>query len=103
MRLRLLCQRSAGLRPSGEQIRQRELGSDMNRGRDLVSSHEMVELDVRCRLTQPLQIRLVLDSLRHHIVPPLWWNLSGRPGWAEVSPPLRSGTPPLRTRAPPPA
>jgi hypothetical protein len=31
MRLRLLRQRRAGLRPSGEQISQLELGCDMNR------------------------------------------------------------------------
>ena len=45
MRLRLLRQRRAGLRPSDEQIRQIELGRDMNRRRDPVASHEMMEPD----------------------------------------------------------
>src|SRR6266568_407025 len=66
MCLRLLCKRSACLLPSGEQISQIELGRDTNRGRDPVPRHEMVELYVRCLLTQPLKIRLTLDSLTHH-------------------------------------
>ena len=59
-------------RSISHQIREVQLRRDTNRCRDPVSRHEMVELYVRCRLTQPLQIRLALDSLTHHSVPPFW-------------------------------
>src|SRR5215813_6612589 len=59
-------------RSLSQQIREVQLRRDANRCRDPVARHEMVELDVRCRLTQPLKIRLALDSLTHHSIPSFW-------------------------------
>src|SRR6516162_9803570 len=61
-----------GSRSISQQIREVQLRSDTNRCREPVSRHEMVELYVRCRLTQPLKIRLALDSLTHNRVPSFW-------------------------------
>jgi len=91
MGLRLLRQRRAGLRPSGEQIRQIELGSDMNRCRAPLARHEMVELYVRCRLTQPLQMRLALDSLSRTSRTSNGQHIPRKVDTRNNSPPLRRG------------
>src|SRR5262245_26963555 len=61
-----------GLRALSHPIREVQLRRDPKCCRDPVARHEMVELYVRCRLTQPLKIRLAFGSLTHNRIPPCW-------------------------------